>query len=309
MKGKISIIFLACMSSLLFAKAPDEGEFKAANLIADDIAKWIVSVKPQIKSLAIFAVQSRAPLDQEYSDVLETEVLKSLAKLEFRNASSCKECRTPMIAVQEEKLVITKGPFNQEMIQKIGKNSTAETFLVLDVYRGSFSIIAQAAVYENPSGAVLASERFSATAVSFSESSVQFLLSFGLGKVIMGKNPADLSFAMTANISLLEEIGFAKGGVNIGGSLANTNGMMVYADPTLAFRGKFGNSGLGWAFWIGAGYGFTSEAKGLVFRAAYEVFVSSLAVIGVEGVYLIPDSTVPTLKSVVGLHIGISLGR
>jgi energy-converting hydrogenase Eha subunit G len=114
---------------------------------------------------------------------------------------------------------------------------------------------------------------------------------------------------MTANISLLEEIGFAKGGVNIGGTLANTNGMMVYADPTLAFRGKFGNSGLGWAFWIGAGYGFTSEAKGLVFRAAYEVFVSSLAVIGVEGVYLIPDSTVPTLKSVVGLHIGISLGR
>jgi hypothetical protein len=174
-------------------------------------------------------------------------------------------------------------------------------------------VVAQAVLYQNATGAVISAERFSVAAITFSDSAVQVLLTYGLGDIIGGSagsnNSAGLSTA--ANIMLLEEVGFGKAGLNLGAVLgANGAGTLIFIDPTLAFRGHIGNSGLGWAFMLGAGYGFVGSAKGLALRAGYEVYLGQLAVLGFEGDYLLTQASTPaTLPGYIGFHVGLALGR
>ena len=112
----------------------------------------------------------------------------------------------------------------------------------------------------------------------------------------------------SVGVSLLEEIGFGKGGLSVGAILAPGN-TLIYVDPTLSFRGRFGSSSLAWNLNLGVGYGLLSSLKGLNARATYELLLGSWAVVGAEGLYFFPSDSTNSLKGYVGFHVGISIGR
>lgn len=291
------------------ARAPEDAEFYAAARLGERIAEWIHEMERRPNSVGIFSVHTNYPLENDYSGIVETELLKNLAAKEFANVMSCTECRAPQVTVADQRLIITKGAPDLEMLKKIGERQPVETFLTVDIYRTKISILAQVVLYENPTGKVMAAERFRIPAVAFSDSSVQILATLGAGKVFAGlPSNENTGMTMAASIGLLEELGFGKGGLTLGG-VFGPGSTLIYINPTFGFRGRMGSSALAWALTLGAGYGFTAQAKGISLRTSYELFLGSLAVVGAEIDYLVPERSVQTLQGYIGFHIGISLGR
>lgn len=306
--ASIGILF----SVAAHAKGPDEAEFVAAGTLGDRIGGWIGGLENRPSSVGIFSVHSNAPLDQDYSAIVETEIMKALAKEGVNKVFACTECRSAQVSVQDDKLIISKGNPDLETFKKLGQSYNTETFLVVDIFRTKLNIVAQAMLYQNATGTVVSAERFTIPTISFSDTSVQVLLTYGVG-TILGNNAAGSSagYSSAGNLMLLEEVGFGKAGLDLGAVLgANGAGTLIFIDPTLAFRGHFGSSGVGWSFMLGAGYGFVGSAKGVVVKGSYEVYLGQLAVLGAEALYLLGSSSVtPTLPGYAGFHVGIAFGR
>lgn len=295
-----------------FAKGPDEAEFVAAGVLGDHIGSWIGGLDNKPSSVGIFSVHSNAPLDQDYSAIVETEIMKALAKEGINKVFACTECRQAQVSVQDDKLIISKGNPDLETFKKLGQSYNTETFLVVDIFRTKLNIVAQTVLYQNATGTVVSAERFTIPAISFSDSSVQVLLTYGVGQILGSKAGGTSSGYSTAgNLMLLEEVGFGKAGLDLGAVMgANGAGTLIFIDPTLAFRGHFGTSGVGWSFMLGAGYGFVGSTKGAVGRAGYEVYLGQLAVLGAEVAYLFGSGTSSAaLPGYAGFHVGIALGR
>jgi hypothetical protein len=300
-------------ATTLTARAPDEAEFSAATTLGEDIGGWMAGLKDdRPESVGIFVVRANAPLEQDYATLVEVEVLKNLAREGFENVQSCPECKSPHAMVQGDHLVISKGNPDPVTMKAIGSHYNVDTFLVIDLYRTTFSVIAQATLYENPEATVVASERFRIPALNIADAPAQVLITGGLGTVLQGKTPiTNRTYdTLLANLSLLEEIGFGKGGLNLGAVMdPHGNGSLYYLNPTFALRGHFGRSTMAWSWHLCAGYGLNSDAKGLVFRSAIDIYLGPLAAVGVEGGYFLVNKATSTLRSWAGLHIGLSLGR
>jgi len=290
-------------------RQPDEAEFAAANTLGEKISGWIEDMEPRPNSIGVFFVHSNAPLDQDYANVVEAELLKNLAKLELQTVISCAECRQAQVSVEQDKLVISRGTPDLETLKRIGRKYSVEAFLVVELYRTKISVIAQTVLYKNPEGIVLNADRFRVPAVNISDSSAQILLTLGPGKVLQGKVASTTEVGSAINVSLLEELGFGKGGLNLGFVSDAVNGSLFYLNPTYGFRGHFGNTGIGWSLQLGVGYGTTSESRGVSLRGAYDIYLGSLAAFGVEVIGFVPSKTVSTIKNYAGFHIGISIGR
>ncbi len=290
------------------ARQPEEAEFMAAEKIGEDVSDWIAGLERRPTSIGIFNVYSNYPLDGDFSTVVETEIMKSLANRDFQNVTSCSECRANNVSVVNDRVVVSKGAPDMEALKRIGKSQPVETFLMVEVYRTKLSVIAHAVLYYNPSGILISAQRFRVTAVSFSDASTQVVLTAGFG-MNLGLNPAPTELGTAVNLSLLEEMGFAKGGLVLGGAFGG-GGSLMYLCPTLAFRGRFGHGGIAWLLGIGAGYGMGGGSKGLMTHASYDLTLGSLAVIGLEFTYFLPTPTVAnTLTGFAGVHFGIALGR
>lgn len=289
-----------------WSRAPEEAEFAAAEKIGEDIAEWIAGMERRPSSIGIFNVYTNYPLDQDYSTVVETEVMKSLAKNDIQNVISCTECRTNQVSVVNDRVVISKGAPDMDAMKRIGKTQPVETFLMVEIYRTKISILAHAVLYQNPSGVLISAQRFRVTAVSFSDASTQFIGTIGLGRPL-GITSSDL--ATDFNIGLLEEMGFAKGGLFIGGVLAGS-GTLFYLTPTIAFRGRFGHGGIAWLLRLGFGYGLGGASRGFAVNAGYDITLGSTAVVGFGGSYFLPSPAVTgALTGFLGLRVGFSLGR
>lgn len=292
-----------------FARAPEDAEFYAAERLGQRISEWIADMENRPESVGVFSVHSNFPLENDYSSIVETELVKGLAEKEFQNVMSCTECRLPQVTVADSRLIVTKGAPDLEVLKKIGERQPVQTFLTVDIYRTKISILAHVVLYENPTGKVIAAERFRIPAVTFADSSVQVLLAMGIGRVFAGIPPTtDTGMTTAFSLALLEELGFGKGGVTLGTVMA-TGSPLIYVNPTFGFRGRFGSTALAWALTLGVGYGFTPQAKGISFRGAYDIFLGSWALLGGEVDYFLPDKTTPTTQGYAGFHIGISLGR
>src|SRR5690606_15039516 len=112
------------------------------------------------------------------------------------------------------------------------------------------------------------------------------------GKPLSGGNtPSNQAsgWLTSGNLLRLEELGFAKGGLNAGAIFGDSS--LYYFNPTLAFRGRLGSSTMTYGVHLGVGYGFSNSTKGIAFGGAYELFLGTLAVIGTDVVYFMPDRT------------------
>lgn len=306
--GFTLVFLMGICAPAAFARAPDESEFAAAERIGDRIADWIANLERRPTSLGIFSVYPNYPLEQDYSTVVETEIMKSLAERDVQNVISCSECRANQINLVNDRVVISKGAPDMETLKRIGKNQPVETFLVVEIYRTKLSVLAHAVLYQNPSGVLIAAERFRVTSVSFNDAATQVLLTVGLGKPLGAI--VDTDWYTSVNLSLLEELGFAKGGLTIGGALGG-GGTLLYLTPTLALRGRFGSGSVAWLLSLGAGYGMSGGSKGFAFHGGFDITLGTVAVIGAEGTYFMPGGTpaASLLQGFVGVHVGIALGR
>lgn len=289
-----------------WSRSPEEAEFTAAALLGDEIGEWIAEMNPPIKSLGIFSVHSNYPLESDYSQIVEAEVLKGLRSNGLNKVTTCPQCRSLRINVEEERLIIKKGAPDFESLKEIGRTQPVEAFLVISIYRTSLSIVAHAVVYKNPSAEVISSERFRVPTLNFSDASVQAMFTVGGGMLLGGPATGDPPIAV--NISLLEELGFGKGGLNIGGVIGGQT--IFYLNPTILFRGRFGAGAIAWSINIGAGYAIASPAKAIIARGGYDIYIGSLAILGIEASYLLSvGSEKAPVDGYVGVHLGISLGR
>jgi hypothetical protein len=291
------------------ARPPDDAEIKAAPLLASEIARWVRKLSNAPKSVSIFNIFANSPLDQDFSSMVEAELVKALKDEEIADVSSCSECRSPQIVLQGEKLVIRKGTPDAETLEKIGERHPVEAFLIVDINRTSFYLIGQATLYQNPSGAVMAAERFEIPALKLDDSSVQILVTAGIGNAI-GGTQTGAPFSTAIGLGIYEELGFGKGGLTLGTVLGGSAGTLIYVNPSMSFRGRFGVSAVTWSFNLGAGLGLISGTRGIAMRGAYDVYLGSWALVGVEGIYYIPEAgSVPGMNGFVGLHLGFSIGR
>jgi hypothetical protein len=300
-------IVLSLGGAPAFADAPTEAEFVAAQRIGDEVAEWVDNLPKKPSSLGLFYVGVHAPLTEDFGNVVEVELLRGLAAGGVGRVQRCPECRVPTARVEDDRVILTKASPDKETFARFAQKLEVDSFLVVDVHRTKLRLRATVTMYEAETAAVIAVGTFSVPALAFSGASTQFLATIGTGRILSGNS---MSTPLVLNLSLLEEVGFAKAGLNIGGILGASEGTMLYLNPTLAFRGHLGRSGIGWAWTLGAGYGFVDSARGISGRMAIELFLGSLGVFGVEAMSLYPiNGTAPALQSYFGIHAGISLGR
>lgn len=308
-KHYLLVIALFFVGKAAMARPPEEPEINAARVIGERIAEWIDDMERRPYSISIYNIHTNYPLEQDYSTVVETEILKALNDKKFEKISSCSECRTPHVAVQDDKVVVTKGAFDVETMKKVGRKQPVDVFLSAEIFRTKLSVIAEVSVYQNGTGNLIAAERVKVPALNISDAAAQFLILLGPGKELGGTTSSTTGMATSADLILLEDVGFAKAGLDLGGVFGGQN-TLFYLDPTLSFRGRFGSTYLGYGLTLGVGYGFATGAKGLAFRGSYDLFLGTLGVLGIEGLYFLPDkSGIKTFSSFVGFHVGIAIGR
>lgn len=289
----------------LLAKAPDDAELRAAPMLGDQVASWVKRLPSPPKSIGIFSIFANAPLDLEYTNIVEAEISQGLKRAGVPDVSSCIECRTPQITIYGEKLVIRKGTPDAETVELMGERHPVEAFLTIDLYRTSFYVVAQATLYQNPSGAVIAAERFEVAALKLDESAVQILMTGGLGKVF---STVEQPYSINFNLGIYEELGFGKGGLTAGVLMATT--MLIYVNPSISFRGRFGVSAVTYSLNLGAGLGLMGSERGIVIRGSFDVYLGSIIVVGMDGLYYLPEATSTSgINGFAGIHMGFSIGR
>ncbi len=292
-----------------FARPPEEAEFLAAKIGAEEIAEWIVDIKDVPRSISVFSVKVNEPLEQDYGAIVENEILKYLKIKGIDKVSSCLECRSLQVGVSGENLIIQKGAPDLDTLKKIGANQAVDAFLIIDVYRTKLAIVMQATIYKNPTATVIAAERFRIPALSFTDAAVQVLITLGEGKILdLSRTLVDPGLTPSISIHLLEELGIGKGGIGIGAILCGST--LIFLEPTYSFRNRIGSSGLGWSLNLGAGFGIYGQSQGVAVRGALEFYIGSITVIGAEFHYFSPlNNTRADYSTYAGVHLGLSFGR
>lgn len=302
------LIHLVCAPRAL-GRAPEEAEFYASTRLGTDIGHWVANLKNRPTSIAVFAVHAAEPFDGEFTRLIETQTIQELRQEGITRATPCGECRTPQISVEGSDIVIAKGAPDTEAIKRVGRRLSVDSLLVTEVYRTKLSMLASATLYSSTSGEVLGAEKFQTPALNLSDASVQFLVTVGPGKPFFSTTSASEGFTTAVNVILLEEVGFGKGGLTVGGILA-PGATLIYLNPTLSLGGRFGSSNMAYAFMLGGGYGFQGSIRGITARGAFEVIFGSWALAGVEVTQFFgARSGLNPLKTYVGFHVGFSLGR
>lgn len=307
----ISLILLS--SSMARGSALGESNLQAATILAEDTISWIDQLTDKPASVALFQVRATSPVSQEYAQLIESELLRASKKASSVAFTSCLECRVPQVKVDGDNLVITKGMPDPETVKSLGVKTGAKSFLVLDLFRTNYSVYAEATLINARNAEVISVNQIRVPAFEIGESSLLFMLHGGIGR-ILGPTVGGLSIPYSINISALEELGFGKGGLTLGGIFAGQNGNLGYAVPTLGLRTQFGATPVHALASIGAGFGYAGSKAGAALRASYDLFLGSFTSLGVDAAYLIPVSglvsgTSSALNGYIGLHLGVSIGR
>lgn len=309
----ICMLVVLVLGSLAQARQPTEADFLAARVISEDFAHWVSGLPNRPSSLGIFYIRTNAPFDMEYASVIESNLVKALQTEPNIQIASCNDCRTPQVEVRDDRLIIKKGAPDNKSLTELGKKLGVDSFLMADVYRTPISVIMNATIYQASSGQVVAAEEFKAPALDWSDSAMLVVINAGPAIVNGGRESTTTNneFQYLASLSVLEEIGFGKGGLALGGVGAASKGNLFYADPTIGWRGHFGKTNIQSLLSVGVGYGYSNNVGGVSGRAAYEIFIGSFTNVGVEAVGMMPlrNGDSQPIGTAIGLHMGFSLGR
>lgn len=309
-------LFLLSLSPHVAGASEDrisEAEFLGASLAGEEIAAWFRDLSARPKSVSIFSTSTKAPLAEDFGNVLDTEIYKNLSRIDQLRVQSCPDCRTPQVRVMGDRIVLIKGAPDIETLRQKGRENQVESFLVVETYRTSLALMVVANLYQTSSGEIVGSKTFRIPAVSLGPSAAIILFNGGVGIELGGKNSSAEGQAppFSASVSFLEELGFGKGGISAGGVFTADNGALFYVVPTIGWRGHFGASAIYSLTTIGLGYGQAGKT-GITPRATYDVMIGSFTNIGLEAEALIPiqgGEKDKTFSGFAGLHIGFVLGR
>lgn len=287
------------------AQAATEAAFATARQAGSEIADWISGLEPKPKSLGVFSVRARAPLDQESADLVETATVQSLMEKREPTITTCPVCKTKRVEVRGDRLTVDPDAAEIKALREQAKASGTEAFLVVDLVPARLAVNVAAQLMETSSGQPLATKTFKVPSLAWSESATQVLFT-------LGPTFTDEDVGIVGNVLVLQEIGFAKGGLDLGFVNAGARGSLVYLLPTIGWRGDFGASGVHTLKTVGLGYGISNTTAGLVGRLGYEVFIGSFTNIGIEASGLIPmqrrEAGKEPLSATLTLHIGFALG-
>lgn len=136
-------------------------------------------------------------------------------------------------------------------------------------------------------------------------------LALGPSSISGGTGVRSDIFSLGAHVAVLEEVGFGKAGLVIGGAGGGAGGL-GYVVPTLGWRGRFGSYGVSSLRSLGVGFGFSDEAGGIAVRGAYTLMLGTFTSVGVDVIGLVPLQK-PEGRNPVNfaatVFIGITLGR
>lgn len=307
----ITVVLLCLPMAKAHSRVLESNDFMAARTLGHDIASWITKVPNSPESVLIYSVNSHEPYDKSFSDVLETEIMDKLGELNIKEVTTCHECRIAQVRVDQSQIIVSKGAPDTETIKRMASKYPTKSAVLVEVYKTKVFIQAQAVLYTNPGGRLIGAEKFKVPILDTEEKAVQFLLTFGSGFVTLDSGTSSGSGLRGAgNITLLEEIGFAKAGLNLGG-VFTPGATLFHLNPTLGIRNRFGASKLKWGLDIGLGYGLAGSRQGFVIRAAPQLFFGSFAVVGGEFTYFLANdggTGSGAIQTYYGLHIGFTLG-
>ena len=297
------------------AEATSEAEVLAAEVTSERISSWLAELPNRPGNIAIFSIRSAAPLNAAYASLLEAELTRAIKKKNTVTLSVCLECRAPQVRAEGENLVITKGMPDADAMRELAKKTGTQSFLLLNIFRTPFALVSEATLHKAETGEILAVEQFRVPAFELGNASLLLMLEGGVGRLIGGRpTKGSETFPFTLGVTALEELGFGKGGLSVGGVFAGDNGNLLYIAPTVGLRGRFGATPVTSLTSLGAGFGYTGEKAGLALRGTYDIFIGTFTVLGFDAVYLVPisglvDATKPTMSGYVGIHLGIAIGR
>lgn len=307
----IAFAWLLCTNTSFAAREKlGEAEFLGAKLAGDDIADWLDQMADKRpNSISVFSVVVQEPLDQRFSTVLETEVFKSIrSKLETIRVVTCPSCRKPQLRVVKDQIIITKGAPDIKTLQRLGRETNSESFLMLEAVRTSLSIMIIANLHQTSSGEVISSKTIRVPIISIAGAASQFLLTMGTGLAIGADSGSD-SPPATAELFYLEEVGFGKAGIAAGAVVKS--GVLSYLQPTFTLRGRIPSLNFYSHTAFGLGFGASNKGFGISARVGYRVFLGTFTSIGVQAVGMVPLSSRSgnAPDAFIGATIGFSLGR
>ena len=298
------IVSLTLLSAFR-ASAATEADFATAHQAGSEIADWVAGLDAKPKSLGVFAVRARAPLDDETADLVENATVRALMENKIATVTTCPVCKTKRVEVRGDRLAVDPDAAEIKVLREQAKANGTEAFLVMDVVPARLAVNIAAQLIETASGQPIATKSFKVPSLAWSESATQVLFT-------LGPTFTDEDVGIVGNALVLQEIGFAKGGLDLGFVNAGARGSLVYLLPTIGWRGDFGASGVHTLKTVGLGYGLSNSTAGLVGRLGYEVFIGSFTNIGIEASGLIPiqrhEAGKEPLSATLTLHIGFALG-
>jgi hypothetical protein len=315
---KSIIIMVICMAALalgegVWARTPTEADLLAGTLTAEEIGTFFEGLPKKPSNVAIFDIKVNPPLDQSFGEALEGEVVRVLRDSRVISIMNCFECRSPRMEVREDKLVVKKGTPDQASITQLGKQLGVDSFLILEVFRTRFSLVTQVTLMQASDGAILGTKQIRIPALDWSDAGLQILIGVG-PSIVSGGTPAASNaqnYSLGGHIAALEEVGFGKAGLLVGG-VGGPSGGFGYVTPTVAWRGRWGSTGIYSLKEFGAGFGVSDSVGGVALRVSYALMLGSFTMFGVDFAGMVPMSSAGSHNPVTTagtVFIGFSLGR
>ncbi len=295
------------------AEAATEGEFMAMKNLGQEVGRWINELKPAPASLSVFSIDMTAPLEEHLKPILLADLTHEITEGKTTKVYHCEECLAPRVQVEGDRIVVTRGAPDQKELIELGKKTGAESFLSLVVYRTAFSIMAQATLIGPNNGEMIAAESFRIPNLDFRDAATQIMIGTGAAFSFAGNGDGEGgSFPLNFNLAIMEEIAPGKGGLVIGGFSGFTRNNPIYVMPSIALRNRFKGSRIYGLTHFDAGYGFSSDSKGVMFGIGHYVFLSSFSFIHAGLLGLIPATSGETdaTTMIAGtVSVGFSLGK
>lgn len=317
------LIAIASMASNAKEHAPD---IDAINLIGKDLTDWwgdLPKTKPV--SISILSVKADDDITTDFTSIAEDVLLAAFSRAKDTSAKPCFECRRPRIVVHNDRLIVTKGVPNHDVLRALAKELELDSFATVYVSKTPLSLQVLVTVHSAPDGQVFASRIFEVQNFVLYDASMQFLLSAGLQWDLSFTRtmPSNPPVPLAIEFSWLQRIGrHTRVGLSGGGIFMGHSGNLGFVTPKIGWKVQFGRSAFAFAPSVQTGFGFRfpSTIEGVIPQPFTFGLVSGLALDFTMGHFFYMgaklDAYLPFSHNNIqdftyypGFHIGMAIGR